>query len=235
MCPVKLPPPAYLTNNAISAGGRVCGIDVGVNTAATAAIVDTNGTVIARRFLTCGRHNDQRDRLHRRIANISREVARVLSAGLLAFARAYGAKVFVIEDLKSWKPKGGNRTQRPRFHRFQHRALVQALAYKAQEFGIRVMEIFARGTSRWAFDGSGKIRRDKANYSLATFASGKQYNADLNAAYNIAARGLAMILGIKKADAGRSPASAERMPFVLADVWAWVRSCAPVHTSLETH
>jgi hypothetical protein len=40
----------------------------------------------------------------------------------------------------------------------------------------------------YAFDGSGRVRRSKHNYSLARFSTGKQYNADLNAAYNIGAR-----------------------------------------------
>ncbi len=41
---------------------------------------------------------------------------------------------------------------------------------------------------RDAFDGSGKVKRDKKNYSLCTFPNGKKYNADLCASYNIGAR-----------------------------------------------
>ncbi|CAL8477027.1 transposase (plasmid) [Caballeronia sp. S22] len=100
---------------------------------------------------------------------------------------------------------------------------MQALGHKAQESGIRMVEVFARGTSRWVYDGSGKVSRDKDNYSLATFSTGKQYNADLNAAYNIAARGLAAVVGLKKDAPGRSPGALERMPLALADVWAWAR------------
>ncbi len=36
----------------------------------------------------------------------------------------------------------------------------------------------------------------KESAQLATFASGKHHNADLNGAYNIAARGLALLLGV---------------------------------------
>lgn len=39
-----------------------------------------------------------------------------------------------------------------------------------------------------AYDGSGYVIRDKANHSLCTFKTGKQYNCDLNASYNIGAR-----------------------------------------------
>ncbi|MEJ6002536.1 transposase [Paucibacter soli] len=256
-CPVELTgvmrPPKYLTNKSFAAGApessRVCSVDVGINTAATAAIVDSTGTVIARTFLTCGRHNDRRDALaaaiagkqslsgsvgrgerhavalHRRIAGYSLDAARTLASELAAFAAAHGAKAFVIEDLKGWRPKGPSRAMRKRFHRFQHRALVQCLAHKAQEQGLRMLEVFARGTSRWAYDGSGKVHRSKENAQLAKFASGKRYNADLNGALNIAARGLAMLLGIKpsnehKADAGKSSGPVTRMPLVLADIWA---------------
>jgi IS605 OrfB family transposase len=252
-CPVTLRPPRYVTNKDFANGAhRICSVDVGINTAATAAIVDSTGTVIARTFLTCGRHNDQRDALasvvaarhrqsgphvrgqkhcsalHRRISGLSLDAARTLASRLAAFAAQYGAKAFAIEDLKGWRPKGPSKQQRKRFHRFQHRALIQALTLKAQEMGARMLEVYARGTSRWAHDGSGKVVRSKQNAQLATFASGKQYNADLNGALNIAARGLAMIMGIKPkamqgAATGKSSGAVERMPLVLADIWVHAR------------
>lgn len=259
-CPVEVRPPKYLTNKAFAAGAhRVCAVDVGINTAAVAAIVDSSGTVIARTFLTCGRHNDRRDALaatiagkqrlsgsigkgerhcvalHRHIAGLSLDAARSVASNLAAFADRHGAKAFVIEDLKGWRPKGPSKAMRKRFHRFQHRALIKALGHKAQEMGARVLEVFARGTSRWAYDGSGKVRRSKENAQLATFTSGKRYNADLNGALNIAARGLAMLLGLKpskdrtegqeqQAVAGKSSGPVERMPLVLADIWAHART-----------
>ena len=72
--------------------------------------------------------------------------------------------------------------------------------------------------------------------ALATFGSGRQYNADLNAAYNIAARGLALLIkpaaagtvAIQGAEiesparTGKSSGRASRMPIVLADIWAYV-------------
>lgn len=225
---------------------RVCAIDVGINTAATAVIVDSAGTVIARTFLTCGRHDGQRDalqsriaekqaasgqagrgfckRLYRRIAGLSLDAARQLSSQLAAFAQKHGAEAFVVEDLKGWKPKGKGKKQRQRFHRFQHRALVNAVALRAEELGMRMVEVFARGTSRWAYDGSGKVSRSKDNAQLATFASGKQYNADLNGANNIAARGLAWLLGIENPRSAKDPGEGTRMPFVLADIWAHART-----------
>ena len=51
-----------------------------------------------------------------------------------------------------------------------------------------------RGSSRLAFDGSGRVKRGKEsektadNYSICEFSTGKIYNCDLNASYNIGAR-----------------------------------------------
>lgn len=249
-CPVAVRPPRYITNESFKKevdgrAQRVCSIDVGINTAATAAIVDSTGTVIERKFFTCGRHNDQRDRLQemiarkqsqtvgssdskvgkgfcaslaRRIAGLNKDAARQLSSSLMAFAREHGAKAIVIEALKGWRPKGPNKAQRKRFHRFQHRMMVECLQHAAAELGMRVVEVYARGTSRWAYDGSGKVKRSKKNAQLATFASGRRYNADLNGALNIAGRGIAMLLGIK-VDAGKRSGSIAGMPLVLSDVW----------------
>ena len=53
---------------------------------------------------------------------------------------------------------------------------------------MRISRVCAWNTSKLAFDGSGEVTRDADNYSMCTFKSGKRYNCDLSAAYNIAAR-----------------------------------------------
>ena len=45
-----------------------------------------------------------------------------------------------------------------------------------------------RGKPKLACDGSGAVVRNQENHSLCTFRTGKQYNCDLSAAYNIGAR-----------------------------------------------
>ena len=67
------------------------------------------------------------------------------------------------------------------------------LSHKAHQYGLRVARVNARYTSRLAFDGSGWSKRGReitpeTPYSLMQFVSGKIYNADLNASYNIGAR-----------------------------------------------
>ena len=67
-------------------------------------------------------------------------------------------------------------------------ANYEAERYEAISNGIRYRRVNARNTSKLAYDGSGKVIRDKKNAKLCTFATGKQYNCDLNASYNIGAR-----------------------------------------------
>jgi hypothetical protein len=60
---------------------------------------------------------------------------------------------------------------------------------KAHRKGIRISRINAWGTSRLAYDGSGRVERNiDGNYSICRLQNGKIYNCDLNAAYNIGAR-----------------------------------------------
>ena len=66
---------------------------------------------------------------------------------------------------------------------------IQAMVeHKAHRCGIHISHICAWGTSKLAFDGSGEVVRDNDNRALCTFASGKRYNCDLSASYNIGAR-----------------------------------------------
>ena len=113
--------------------------------------------------------------------------------------------------------------------------LVKYSTYKCEEFGLKLLEIFARGTSYFAYDGSGPVKREKAKASLATLETDGQYNADLNAAYNITARRLAILLKMAEVTTAAIPGAvaedpvrpgqhvgrSSRMPTVLADVWAF--------------
>ena len=163
----------------------------------------------------------------------------MLKKGDRGGAEVSAPECLVLENLKGWKPKASGKAQRKRFHRFQHRMLAKYLGFKAEEFGLRLLQVSAAGTSRWAFNGSGKLERDRSNARNATFASGKRYNADLNAAYNIAARGLAALCGYIKpalgvgAATGKSTGAAMRMPVVLADIWALARTSAGGAANLD--
>lgn len=263
----RLACPVELHHKAWPGGDVVCGVDLGMNTGATCAIVDSTGTVRARKFIACARHNDRLDRvahqirgraertlgplrpskngkharpgvlskgfcreLYARARGLNQAAGQELANAIVAFAREHSATSVVFEDLKGFRPKGQRgagakrESLRQRLHRWLHRLVVKRAAFRLEELGLKVALVAPRGTSAWAHDGSGEVSRDKKNYSLCTFASGKRYNADLNAALNIAARFIATMLGVTTGDrpasaTGKSTGAETRMPIVLADVW----------------
>ena len=75
-----------------------------------------------------------------------------------------------------------------RFFPWRAQAVQHIVADKAHRDGVRVRRVCAWNTSKLAFDGSGEVERDKHNYSMCTFKTGKRYHCDLSASYNIGAR-----------------------------------------------
>ena len=111
---------------------------------------------------------------------------------ILTCAEEFGADVIVFEHLDMSGKKRGSKKQRLHLWKASY---VQAMTEsKAHRKGLRVSRVCAWGTSRLAYDGSGRVRRGKEsekcgdNYSLCEFETGKVYNCDLNASYNIGAR-----------------------------------------------
>ena len=78
--------------------------------------------------------------------------------------------------------------KRQKLHLWKKREIQTMCEHKAHRYGIRVSRVCAWNTSRLAYDGSGPVSRDPKNHSLCVFQSGKQYNCDLSASYNIGAR-----------------------------------------------
>jgi len=54
-------------------------------------------------------------------------------------------------------------------------------------FNIRYSRVLARGTSQYAYDGSGLVKRNSKK-DIAIFSNNKEYHCDLSASYNIASR-----------------------------------------------
>ena len=195
----------------------VCSVDLGINNAATCSIVGQDGTVKARKFINPARDIDRRNKrrmminqkskqthkktkqkfvkgfcrgLYRKSSNINLEISRKVSREIIEFALLHDVKVIVIENLAGWKAKAGKKgtLMRQKFHLWCHQKIVEILSDRWAELGGNVQTINPKYTSAYAFDGSGKVKRNKKNYSLCVFPSGKQYNADLGASYNIGAR-----------------------------------------------
>ena len=188
---------------------RVIGVDLGINTDAVCSSVTADGTVMGCRFIdhpvekdrlytTLGRirkcqanGNRHPRRLWRFVDNYSRAVVIKTVVEIIRYAKEQNADVIVFEDLTSLrgKARGVNKQKIALWRKkeIQHRA--EEMAARS---GIRCIYIKAGGTSQYAFDGSGKVLRGTDGgfntNSLCRFASGKEYNCDLSASKNIAAR-----------------------------------------------
>lgn len=248
--------PVEVTPEPLPNQQRVCAVDVGINTLATASIVTPDGTVAARGCFHPAADIDRRDKRatlirrkarqtarlskgfgrtwYRKARHINAHIAQQTSRRIVDFALSQGADVIVLEDLKGWRLRGGKKRSglRQRFHQWLHRRLATLIEQKMAEAGGRVVYVYPRGTSAWAFDGSGRIKRDKAQYELASFQNGKRYNADLNASYNIAARYWAWKHQLTRRKdgqlpVGRSSPGKPRMPVTLSTLWQREREAPP--------
>lgn len=184
------------------------GVDLGINTDAVCSVIRKDGTVIGQKFINSLVEKDRLDgllncvkkaqqhgnkknyRLWRFINNYNKAVAIRTAVDIVDFARASGAQVIVFEHL-SFKGKiRGSRKQRIALWR--KREIQQRVEALAARSGIRVSYICAKNTSKFAFDGSGKVLRGKEadfpNNKLCKFRNGKIYNCDLSASRNIVAR-----------------------------------------------
>lgn len=230
----------------ISGSGLVVAIDLGINTTATVSVVSREGTVIQREFIHPGRDIDRRDKrlksvsmrakktknlsrgfckhTYRKCRNINQQIGQTVSKKIVKIAKSLNAEAIVFENLKGWKPSGGKKrsTLRQRFHNWLKSLIVKLTENKWLELGGKVLNVIAAYTSKLAFDGSGFLKRDNKNYSLATFSSGKKYNCDFNGSYNIAARGWQKLTERKYREE-RGSKSSTRSPrswACLCDLWS---------------
>lgn len=185
---------------------RICAVDLGLNTDAVCSIMTADGTVIARKFINFASEKDHLYHMLNRIKRKQREhgpksttamwrytktlnddIAKKVAAAITEFAVLYSADVIVFEHLSfAGKKHGGSKAQR--LSMWKRNSIQDYVEHKAHRCSIRISRICAWGTSKLAFDGSGTLKRNEANHALATFVSGKQYNCDLSASYNIGAR-----------------------------------------------
>ncbi len=179
----------------------VCAVDLGINTDAVCSVMRKDGTVLARKFLNCAKDKDYLRRIRSQIREAqargnrktprlwrfqnmrNHEISVKTARGIVAFASSFGVQTIVFEYLDL---QGKRRNQHIALWR--KREIQDITTRLAHRRGIRISRVSARNTSRLAFDGSGEVARDEHNYSLCTFQTGKQYNCDLSASYNIGAR-----------------------------------------------
>lgn len=192
-------------NDASLDSRSILAVDLGINTDATCSVMQSDGTVTARKFINFPVEKDhlyhilnrikKKQRQHGRTGGktdwkiamqISDELSKKIASSIVDFAVLHGVNVIVFEHLSTGGKIRGSKKQR--LHLWRKCSIQEMTEHKAHRCLIRISRICAWNTSRLAFDGSGRLQRDKNNHQLAAFANGKQYNCDLSASYNIGAR-----------------------------------------------
>ena len=183
----------------------ICSVDLGINTDAVCTIMRSDGTVLGRKFINFPSEKDRLSHVLGRIRRFQKEhgskqigsrwayakrlnteLARKTARSIAEYARENHADVIVFEYLEMKGKISGKKRQK--LHLWKKREIQTMCEHKAHRYGIRVSRVCAWNTSRLAYDGSGPVSRDPKNHSLCVFQSGKQYNCDLSASYNIGAR-----------------------------------------------
>ena len=183
----------------------ICSVDLGINTDAVCTIMRSDGTVLGRRFID---HPSEKDRMYRTLGRIRRsqreygsaqtqgrwaytkrlntELGKKIACAIVRYAEENHADVIVFEYLEMQGKISGKKKQK--LHLWRKRDIQKCCEHQAHRKGMRVSRICAWNTSRLAYDGSGAVTRDWEDHSLCTFQTGKRYNCDLSASYNIGAR-----------------------------------------------
>ena len=183
----------------------ICSVDLGINTDAVCTIMQSDGTVLGRKFIN---FSSEKDRMYRVLGRISRfqrkhgsvqvksrwayakrlntELGRKIAGAVTGYAEENHADVIVFEYLEIKGKISGRKKQK--LHLWKKRDIQKRCEHQAHRRGMRISRICAWNTSRLACDGSGTVARDPGNHSLCTFQNGKRYNCDLSASYNIGAR-----------------------------------------------
>ena len=181
----------------------IVAVDLGLNNDAVCSLMDANGTVLNRKFIN---FSCEKDRLHhtlnkikkaqkqhhstkslwRYAVNCNEQHSIKVATAIIEFAMLNNAHCIVFEHLDNNKKVKGKNKQKLAMWRKQ--CVQQLVTHKAHQQGIRISRVCASGTSKLAYDGSGNTIRNKDNHAICKFATGKVYNCDLSASYNIGAR-----------------------------------------------
>lgn len=185
---------------------RICSVDIGINYPAVCTIMDSDGHIVAQRFIRGGvmedrlgriintirgqhrKGNMKLNRIWRYEDNYNTALSIYTAHEIIMFALQYGAECIVLENLDSLKGRIRGRTRRVRVHLWRKKEVIRRTQELAHRFGMRYETVNPYNTSALAYDGSGRIKRDPKDTSKATFKDGRSVPADLNGAINIGSR-----------------------------------------------
>ena len=189
---------------------KVCAVDLGVTNDATVSVLDVHGTVLSRKFINCGKEKDSVTNALNRVSSFQKEhgshdtkrlwniakrrnlnLAHLIAHKIVDYAKENNCDVIVFEHLDTKGKKKGSKKQK--LSMWKHQDIQNTTERLAHSFGIRIARVCAWNTSKLAYDGSGVVLRGKkvsedTPYDVCKFQSGKTYNCDLSASYNIGAR-----------------------------------------------
>lgn len=186
----------------------IVAVDLGINTAATVAVMRSDGTILGRHFCKLSKETDhlshsinrikkaqqhgnyKMPRLWAKAKGINHDVAAKTANYIMNIAILYNADTIVFEHLdKNGKVRG---SKKQKLKLWCSQEVQSIVANKAHRLGMHISHICAWNTSRLAYDGSGFVLRGKNGefdtYELCKFQNDKTYNCDLSASYNIGAR-----------------------------------------------
>jgi IS605 OrfB family transposase len=186
----------------------IVAVDLGINSAATVSVMQSDGAVLGRYFCKLPEEYDslktainrikkaqqhgnrKMPRLWARAKGINDGIAVKTAKFIMDVAVSHHADAIVFEHLDLKGKKRGSKKQR--LHMWRSQYVQSMVGFKAHRLGMRISHVCAWGTSRLAYDGSGAVLRGKdagfSTYSICKFKSGKVYNCDLSASYNIGSR-----------------------------------------------
>ena len=187
----------------------ILAVDLGINNSCTCSVMRSDGAVLGRKFLHLPREYDclehkighikraQRHGSHstpvlwKHAKGVSDDIAVKTAHFIMEQAILYDVDCIVFEHLDLGKKKRGSHKQKLAL--WKARYVQDMVTHKAHVNGIHISTINAWGTSYLAYDGSGRVLRGRDSekchsYSMCEFSTGKVYNCDLNASYNIGSR-----------------------------------------------
>jgi IS605 OrfB family transposase len=195
----------------------VCAVDLNISSNVCAmAIVGRDGTVLGRKVVKLSKEIDHLERamgfvkkaqkkayssegsgknlkmprLWKIVNSKNKALTHKTATKIMAYAEKMNVDAIVFETLNTNGKKYGPKASRLTLWRW--RKVQDICTLHAHRKGIHISTVITSGTSQYAFDGSGKVKRGSAKTgyvrSLVEFTTGKIYHADINAALNIGAR-----------------------------------------------
>lgn len=152
----------------------ICAVDIGLNHHAVMTIQNTEGRVLATKFISGARDNHLRKQylekivrlqketgvipegerfakdLWDKISNLNNNIAHQVSRHIVDFAAEHGTKIIVFEHLGNLRPQKGTRSHRmnQKLGHWVKSRIVEYTRYKALHQGIIVCRVNPKDTSR---------------------------------------------------------------------------------------